>query len=185
MDKHLQNFNIVHAALAADRYRLIAKDEAVAPGETPRHFTHGKKNAGPEELTETGAFRGWTQDEVRAHMHEVVEAAIQDSYGTYITPLAADTHYILIDDINTPEKLEKSTVYAAALEVESSPGNRQKVLKIKADPDPALARRAANACAARINQECGDPAVRNGEQAWRLPGFLNNKPKHRAADGSA
>ena len=185
MNKHLQNFEVVHAALNADRYRLIAKDEAVAPGKTPRHFTHGKKNAGPEELTETGAFRGWTQDEVRAHMHEVVEAAIQDSYGTYITPLAADTHYILIDDINTPEKQEKSGKYAAALEVESSPGNRQKVLKIKADPDPTLAKKAANACAARINAECGDPAVRNGEQAWRLPGFANNKPKHKRPDGSA
>lgn len=185
MDKHLQNFNIVHAALGATRYRLIAKDEAVAPGETPRHFTHGKKEAGPEGLTETGAFRGWTQDEVRAHMPEVVEAARRDNYGTYITPLSTDTHYILIDDINTPEKQEKSGKYAAALEVESSPGNRQKILKIKADPDPAIARRAANATAARINAECGDPAVRNGEQAWRLPGFANNKPKHKRLDGSA
>lgn len=185
MNKHIQNFEVVHAALAADRYRLIAKDEAAAPGETPRHFTHGKKEAGPDGLTETGAFRGWTPDEVRTHMPRVVKDAIQGSYGTYVTPLSSDTHYILIDDINTPEKLEKSTVYAAALEVESSPGNRQKVLKIKADPDPALARRAANACAARINAECGDPAVRNGEQAWRLPGFTNNKPKHRQPDGSA
>ena len=185
MSKHLQNFNIVHAALGATRYRLIAKDEAAAPGETPRHFTHGKKAAGPAGLTETGAFVGWTPDEVRAHMPEVVEAARRDSYGTYVTPLSADTHFILIDDINTTEKLEKSGKYAAALEVESSPGNRQKILKIKADPDPAIARRAANACAARINTECGDPAVRNGEQAWRLPGFANNKPKHRAADGSA
>lgn len=185
MNKHIQNFEVVHSALAADRYRLIAKDEAVAPGETPRHFAHGKKAAGPEGLTETGAFRGWTPDEVRAHMHEVVQTAEKDRCGTYITPLSTDTHYILIDDINSPEKLEKSKIYSAALTVESSPGNRQAVLKIKADPDPAIAKKAANACAARINAECGDPAVRNGEQAWRLPGFANNKPKHRQPDGSA
>ena len=185
MNKHIQNFNIVHAALGATRYRLIAKDEAFRPGETPRHFTHGKKEAGPEELTPTGAFRGWPPEEVRAHMPEVVEAAEKDRYGTYITPLSADTHYILIDDINSPEKREKSEIYAAALVIESSPGNRQAVLKIKANPDPAIARRAANACAARINAECGDPAVRNGEQAWRMPGFANNKPKHRTPDGSA
>lgn len=185
MNKHIQNFNIVHAALGATRYRLIAKDEAAAPGETPRHFTHGKKAAGPAGLTETGAFVGWTPDEVRAHMPEVVEAAEKDRYGTYVTPLSVGTHYILIDDINTTEKLEKSGKYAAALEVESSPGNRQKVLKIKADPDPIIAKKAANATAARINAECGDPAVRNGEQAWRMPGFANNKPKHRTPDGSA
>lgn len=185
MNKHIQNFEVVHAALAADRYRLIAKDEAAAPGETPRHFAHGKKAAGPEGLTETGAFRGWTPDEVRAHMHEVVQTAEKDRCGTYITPLSTDTHYILIDDINSPEKLEKSKIYSAALTVESSPGNRQAVLKIKADPDPAIAKKAANACAARINAECGDPAVRNGEQAWRLPGFANNKPKHQRPDGSA
>ena len=185
MNKHLQNFEVVHAALGATRYRLIAKDEAAAPGETPRHFTHGKKAAGPAGLTETGAFVGWTPGEVRTHMHEVVEAAEKDRYGTYVTPLSVGTHYILIDDINSPEKLEKSRAYAAALEVESSPGNRQKVLKIKADPDPTLAKKAANATAARINAECGDPAVRNGEQAWRMPGFANNKPKHRQPDGSA
>lgn len=182
MNNHTQNFNIVHAALGATRYRLTARAEAGIKGQ--RDFTHGKKEAGPEGLTETGAFRGWQPEEVRAHMPKVAQTATQDRYGTYITPLSTDTHYILIDDINTPEKQEKSEKYAAALEVESSPGNRQKVLKIKADPDPIIAKKAANACAARINAECGDPAVRNGEQAWRMPGFANNKPKHQRPDGS-
>lgn len=178
-------FEVVHAALGAERYRLTAKDENTPEGEQPKHFTYGKWFSGPDELTETGAFIGWLAWEVIEHMPEVVKMTERGRYGTYITPLAKDTHYVLIDDINTPEKLEKSKKYEAALVIESSPGNRQAVLKIRAEADPQLAKKAANATAARINAECGDPAVRNGEQAWRLPSFNNNKPKHQRSDGSA
>lgn len=178
-------FEVVHAALGADRYRITAKDENTPAGEQPKHFTYGKWFSGPDERTETGAFRGWLAWEVIEHMPEVVKMTERGRFGTYITPLSKDTHYVLIDDINTPEKLEKSQKYGAALVIESSPGNRQAVLKIRAEADPQLAKKAANACAARINAECGDPAVRNGEQAWRMPGLVNNKPKHRGPDGSA
>lgn len=183
MAENIRDFERVHAALGADRYRLTAKEDNPI-GNEGRHFAYGKKDAGADELTATGAFRGWTLEEVRKHMPEVVRTAQGGRYGTYVTPLDAGTHYILIDDINSPEKQEKAGKYAPALMCESSPGNRQAILKIRADGDPEIAKKAANACAARINQECGDPAVRNGEQAWRMPGFDNNKPKHRTAEGA-
>lgn len=183
MAENIRDFEVVHAALGAQRYRLTAKEDNPVNGEG-RHFAYGKREAGPEGLTVTGAFRGWSAEEVRKHMPEVVKTATGGRYGTYVTPLSGDTHYILIDDINSAEKLEKAGKYSAALVCESSPGNRQAVLKIRADGDSEIAKKAANACAARINAECGDPAVRNGEQAFRLAGFANNKPKHME-DGQA
>lgn len=183
MAKEIMDFERVHAALGADRYRLTAKEDNPLQGEG-RHFAYGKKEAGEDELTPTGAFRGWTPEQVREHMPEVVKTAEGGRYGTYVTPLSADTHYILIDDINSQEKLALAGKYAAALVCESSPGNQQRVLKVQADGDSTLAKKAANATAARINAECGDPSVKNGEQAWRMPGFNNNKPKHMK-DGQA
>lgn len=183
MAKEIMDFEVVHAALGADRYRLTAKEDNPI-GNEGRHFAYGKKDAGADELTATGAFRGWTPEEVRNHMPQVVKTAAGGRYGTYVTPLSGDTHYILIDDVNTPDKREKAGKYSAALVCESSPGNQQAVLKVRADGDPRIAKAAANATAARINQECGDPQVKNGEQAWRMPGFNNNKPKHMK-DGQA
>lgn len=178
MAKEIMDFEVVHKALGADRYRLTAKEDNPLEGEG-KHFAYGKKEAGPDELTATGAFKGWSTDQVRSQMHKVVQTAQGGRYGTYVTPLSEGTHYILIDDINSQEKLALAGKYAAALVSESSPGNQQWVLKIKADSDPAIARAAANVTAARINVECGDPAVKNGEQAFRLAGFNNNKPKHQ------
>lgn len=183
MAKEIMDFEVVHKALGADRYRLTAKEDNPLEGEG-KHFAYGKKEAGPDELTATGAFKGWSTDQVRSQMHKVVQTAQGGRYGTYVTPLSAETHYILIDDINSQEKHEKAGKYAPALVCESSPGNCQAVLKIKADSDLRIAKVAANATAARINQECGDPQVKNGEQAWRMPGFSNNKPKHRTAEGA-
>ena len=183
MAEELNNFERVHQALGAGRYRLTAKEDNPVGGEG-RHFAYGKKEAGADGLTATGAFKGWSAEEVRKHMSKVVQTASGGRYGTYVTPLDPGTHYILIDDINSAEKLEKAAKYAAALVCESSPGNRQAILKIRADGDPQIAKMAANACAARINQECGDPQVKNGEQAFRLAGFANNKPKHLTAEGA-
>ena len=184
MAENIKIFERIHAALGASRYRLTAKEDSPVGGGEGKHFAYGKKDAGPDGLTATGAFRGWSAEEVREHMPKVVKTAAGGRYGTYVTPLDSGTHYILIDDINSPEKEEKAGKYAPALVCESSPGNRQAILKIRADGDPALAKAAANATAARINQECGDPSVRNGEQAWRMPGFDNNKPKHRTEEGA-
>ncbi|WP_394027285.1 DNA-primase RepB domain-containing protein [Desulfovibrio falkowii] len=181
MSKNIRYFDAIHTALGADRYRLTARAEAGIEGQ--RDFTFGKKAAGPEGLTETGAFKGWTPDEVRFHMPEVVKSAQKDKYGVYITPLSESTYYINVDDINTPEKLAKLAQYSPAVIVESSPGNQQAILKIRADGDPKITQKAANATALRINRECGDPGVKNGVQAWRLPGFVNNKPKHRQENG--
>ena len=98
--------------------------------------------------------------------------------GTYITPIAADTHYIVIDDIKTAEQMEAVRGLAPAYIGSSSRGSYQAVLKVHACPDPVIARLAANATAAQLNEKYGDPAVKNGSQPFRLPGFDNHKPKH-------
>lgn len=171
-------------ALGADRYRVTSKLDAPAAEMTPdqinrSHFTFGKR----EDLA-TGAIQqgqpaqGFTKEQVQEWMPKIESWGDKKDRGTYVTPISSNTHFIVVDDIKTPQQLEAVRGLAPAYIGSSSRGSYQAVLKVHAHSDPQIARLAANATAAELNQKFGDPAVKNGSQPFRLPGFDNHKPKH-------
>lgn len=172
------------AAMGADRYRITSKLDAPAAGMTQDEidrssFVFGKReDIAAGVITHGDASRGFTAEEVREWMPKIEAYGDKQDRGTYVTPLAAGVHYIVVDDIKTPEQLQAVRALEPAYIGESSRGSFQAVLKIYAHNDPTAARKAANAVTAELNKAYGDPAVRNGVQAFRLPGFHNHKLKH-------
>ena len=184
-------FEKFNAALGADRYRVTSKLDAPAEGMTAEqvnksHFTFGKReDLAAGVISQGQPARGFTREEVAAWMPKIQAWGDKKDRGTYVTPIAADTHYIVIDDIKTAEQMEAVRNLAPAYIGASSRGSYQAVLKVHACSDPTIARLAANATAAELNTRFGDPAVKNGSQPFRLPGFDNHKPKHLDEKGQS
>lgn len=172
------------AAIGADRYRITSKLDAPAAGMTQDEINRSSFAFGKREdfaagrISESQPALGFTAAQVAEWMPKIEAYGDKQDRGTYVTPLAKGVHYIVIDDIKTPEQLASVKAMEPSYIGESSHGSFQAVLKIHASSDPATARLAANATAAQLNQQYGDPAVRNGSQPFRLPGFENHKPKH-------
>ena len=178
------------AALGADRYRITSKLDAPAPGMTQDEinrssFAFGKReDLAAGRISEGQPALGFTAAQVVEQMPKIAAWGDKSDRGTYVTPLAKGVHYIVVDDIRTPEQLEAVQALSPAYIGESSKGSFQAVLKIHAHTtDPETARLAANATAAELNTRFGDPAVRNGSQPFRMPGFQNHKPKHIDENG--
>ncbi len=101
----------------------------------------------------------------------------------YLTPRSERCHFILVDDM-TPDRLAalKSTGFAPAIVIESSPGNFQAILKIEKasskDEADDLEKRAANAIIRRLNADFGDPKISGAIHPHRMPGTRNCKPKY-------
>ena len=184
-------FEKFNAALGADRYRITSKLDAPAPEMTPdqinrQHFTFGKReDLAAGVISQGQPARGFTPGEVAAWMPKIESWGDKKDRGTYVTPLSAETHYIVVDDIRTAEQLEGVRRLAPAYIGSSSRGSYQAVLKVHAHSDPQIARLAANATAAELNTRFGDPAVKNGSQPFRFPGFDNHKPKHLDEKGQS
>ena len=176
------------AALGADRYRITSKLDAPAPGMTQDEinrssFAFGKReDLAAGRISEGQPAQGFTAAQVVEQMPKIAAWGDKPDRGTYVTPLAPGVHYIVVDDIKTPAQLEAVQALSPSYIGESSRGSYQAVLKIHATADPTTARAAANAVTAELNSKFGDPAVRNGSQPFRLPGFSNHKPK-RAENG--
>lgn len=178
------------AALGADRYRITSKLDAPAPGMTQDEidrssFVFGKKeDVAAGIITQQDPSRGFTTLEMQEWMPKIEAYGDKSDRGTYVTPLAKGVHFVVVDDIKTPEQLQAVQGLSPAYIGESSKGSFQAVLKIHATANPANARDAAKAVTAELNRLYGDPAVRNGSQPFRLPGFENHKPKHRENNAS-
>lgn len=170
-------------AIGADRYRITSKLDAPGAGMTKEEIEKSSFAFGKREdiaaglITQGDASRGFTAEEVREWMPKISDYGDKQDRGTYVTPLAQGVHYIVIDDIKTSAQLEAVRAMEPAYIGESSRGSFQAVLKIHSHSDPATARKAANTVTAELNSKFGDPAVRNGVQPFRLPGFQNHKPK--------
>jgi len=183
MDRN-EIFKTFNEALGADRYRITSKLDAPGEGMTPdqinkQHFTFGKREDLAAGVIQQGQpAQGFTKEQVQEWMPKIEAWGDKKDRGTYVTPLSAETHYIVVDDIRTAEQLEGVRGLSPAYIGASSRGSYQAVLKVHACPDPVIARLAANATAAELNTKFGDPAVKNGSQPFRLPGFDNHKPKH-------
>ena len=177
------------AAMGADRYRITSKLDAPGAGMTKEEIEKSSFAFGKREdiaaglITQGDASRGFTAEEVREWMPKIEAYGDKPDRGTYVTPLTKGVHYIVVDDIRTPAQLEAVEALSPAYVGESSRGSFQAVFKIHATADHATARDAANAVTAQLNKDYGDPAVRNGVQPFRMPGFENHKPKHIDENG--
>lgn len=171
-------------ALGAERYRITSKLDVAEYGMSAqdvnrRSFVFGKQEdvlAGIIQADQPS--RGYTATEVAEHMQKISAYGDKSDRGTYVTPISSNTHYIVIDDIKTQSQLDSVCALAPAYLGESSRGSFQAVLKVRACEDAEIAQIAANKTTAELNQKFGDPAVRNGQQPFRLPGFENHKLKH-------
>ena len=159
------------AAVGAERYRVTCiKMEADGGTKT---FILDKKG---------GASRGFTPDEMAAHMPEMLRLQRRGE-NVYYTPLSDEKHHILIDDM-TRDSLKKlqEDGYRPAVVLESSPGNYQCLLTI-----PQLGsefdRDVGNRITERLNREYGDKNLCGCIHPHRAPGFENRKPKHKREDG--
>ena len=167
-----QQFRRYAAAVGAERYRVTCiKMEADGGKKT---FILDKKG---------GASRGFTPDEIAAHMPEMLRLQ-QRGENVYYTPLSDEKHHILIDDM-TRDSLKKlqEDGFRPAVILESSPGNYQCLLTI-----PQLGtkhdRDVGNRITERLNREYGDKKLCGCIHPHRAPGFENRKPKHQREDGS-
>ena len=171
-------------ALGADRYRITSKLDAPAPGMSADEINRSSFAFGKREDLATGRISegqpalGFSAAQVAEWMPKISAWGDKPDRGTYVTPISVGVHYIVVDDIKTPAQLEAVQALSPAYIGESSKGSFQAVLKIHATADPATARLAANVVTAELNSRFGDPAVRNGSQPFRFPGFSNHKPKH-------
>lgn len=151
------------AAVGAERYRVTCiKMEADGGKKT---FILDKKD---------GASRGFTPDEMAAHMPEMLRLQ-QRGENVYYTPLSDEKHHILIDDM-TRDSLKKlqEDGYRPAVVLESSPGNYQCLLTI-----PQLGsefdRDVGNRISEPLNREYGDKKLSGCIHPHRAPGFENRK----------
>ena len=155
-----------HAALDAPAYRL----SFVARRDNLTTFVHGK------ERGSDGTERCYSADEVE-HLIPFCSAKNLAGYEVYVTPISDDWHYLVVDDLNSTgyEKLI-NTGYRPSLVIESSPGNRQAILKTsKAESSPAE-QSAANKVMQTLNKTVGDPNFSGAVHGMRMAGFANKKP---------
>lgn len=160
------------AAVNADRIRVTCI--RMEPGGDKKVFILDKKD---------GATKGFTPEELRARVPEMLRLQ-QRGENIYYTPLSANRHHILIDDM-TRESVEKlyADGFRPAIVQESSPGNYQCVLTIPKLQSP-YDRDVGNRLTERLNKQYGDPKLSGCIHPHRAPGFANFKPKHRKEDGS-
>jgi len=168
----LTDFRKYHEAVGADRYRVTAI--RLRENGTKSAFVLDKRG---------GSSAGFTTREIAWRMGEM-QRLEQRGENLYYTPLSAQRHHILIDDLST-DKLQRflGDGYKPAVVIESSPGNYQAVLNV---PKLRMANEqdAANRLCRMLNQRYGDPNLSGAVHPHRAPGFTNRKPERQRADGS-
>ncbi len=130
-----------------------------------------------------GITRGFTPQEIEQRMPEM-RRLHRRGENLYYTPLSADKHHILIDDMNR-EKLDRLVRegYRPATVLESSVGNYQAIITIKKLGTPHD-RQVGNRLSDALNREYGDPKLSGCIHPHRAPAFENRKPRRQRPDGS-
>lgn len=153
------------AALGAEFYRITLVERNAAA----RRMNVGK-GKGPN-----GEEKFFTAEEVRK-MIPKLEFWNARGNDIYITPIDADYHYILIDDLPLKGKKYVEENYSPVLVQTSSKNNWQAVLKIPRKEATKEEQSAANELMRRINTEAGgDEKISAVVHPFRLAGFQNKK----------
>ncbi|WP_448807760.1 relaxase/mobilization nuclease domain-containing protein [Aminobacterium mobile] len=154
------------AALGAEFYRITL----VERGPAARRMNVGKGKG------ENGKEKFYTAEEVK-NMIPKLEFWNAKKNDIYVTPIDADYHFILIDDLPLEGKRYVEENYAPVLIQTSSRDNWQAVLKVSRKENTKEEQSAANELMRRINVEVGgDSKISAVVHPFRLAGFQNKKP---------
>ena len=168
----LTQFKQYHEAVGADRYRVTAI----------RLRENGTKSAFVLDKRGSSSV-GFTTREIAWRMGEM-QRLERRGENLYYTPLSAQRHHILIDDLSA-DKLQRllGDGYKPAVVLESSPGNYQALLNV---PKLGLPNEqdVANRLCRVLNERYGDPNLSGAIHPHRAPGFTNRKPERQRPDGS-
>lgn len=154
------------AALGAEFYRITV----VERGPAARRMNVGKGKG------KNGEEKFFTAEEVR-DMIPKLEFWNARGNDIYITPIDADYHYILADDLTLSGKKYVEENYAPVLVQSSSKNNWQAVLKIPRKEATKEEQSAANELMRKINVEAGgDEKISAVVHPFRMAAFCNKKP---------
>jgi len=159
--KKVNAWRAQHQALNAEQYRITL---------IPR-----KTNANPWVLgKKAGQETFFTAEEVEAKIPLMRQKNAQ-GYDIYITPMDADNHYIVLDDLTAAEHVKMNQEgYSPTLVQESSKDNRQAIFKVAKTGDPDE-QAAANAVVVELNRRHGDQNFSGVVHPFRMAGFSNKK----------
>lgn len=154
-------------ALGAEFYRITLVERRAAG----RRMNVGKGKG------KNGEEKFFTAEEVRK-MIPKLEFWNARGNDIYVTPIDADYHYILIDDLPLSGKKYVEENYSPVLIQTSSRDNWQAVLKVSRMENTKEEQSAANILMKKINVESGgDEKISAVVHPFRLAGFMNKKPE--------
>ena len=175
-EKQAELFKVYDRALQAERYRVTAIKMDQSGSKKP--WVVDKKKG------ETSI--GYTAEELLHNMPKLI-GIDKSERNIYYTPLSNEYHYLLIDDM-TKESLRQLIAvdgYSPAVQIESSPGNYQVILKVKKlGIEPRIENSLANTLVKQLNEKYGDKNLSGVRHPHRAPGFINLKQKHKREDGT-
>lgn len=154
-------------ALGAEFYRITLVERRAAG----RRMNVGKGKG------KNGEEKFYTPEEVR-DMIPKLEFWNARGNDIYITPIDADYHYILCDDLTLSGKKYVEENYSPVLIQASSKNNWQAILRVPRKENTKEEQSAANILMKKINVEAGgDSKISAVIHPFRLAGFRNKKPE--------
>ncbi len=165
-------------ALGAEKYRITLKPRAETgiDGRKLYDQNYGNKgNKGNRGFVE----RFWSKDEITAEITKL-RAKNAQGYDIYITPISAEFHHIVVDDMDTEKErgLLEAGIKPAIIQ-RSSENNKQAIFIIEkqkkggsSESNQAMANKIVHA----FNQKWGDPKFNGVVHPFRMAGFSNKKP---------
>ncbi len=167
----LNNFKNYHNAVRADKYRVTCIK--IAEDNTKQAFILDKQYQ----------INGFTPEQIQDRLQEMLKIQAKGN-NIYLTPISAHKHHILVDDMDN-EKLAKLLTdgYKPATIIESSPNNYQAILTIS-KLGSEFDKNVGNRLTEKLNKQYGDEKLSGCIHPHRVPGFENQKPKHKRADGT-
>ncbi len=155
------------AALGAEFYRITLVERRGAA----RRMNVGKGKG------KNGEEKFYTPEEVR-DMIPKLEFWNARGNDIYITPIDADYHYILCDDLPLSGKKYVEENYEPVLVQTSSKDNWQAIIKVPRAEPTKEEQSCANILMKKINVEAGgDSKISAVVHPFRLAGFMNKKPE--------
>lgn len=153
-------------ALGAEFYRITL----VERGPAARRMNLGKGKG------ENGKEKFYTAEEVK-NMIPKLEFWNARGNDIYVTPIDADYHFILIDDLPLEGKKYVEENYAPVLVQSSSKNNWQAVIKVPRAEPTKEEQSCANILMKKNNVEAGgDSKISAVVHPFRMAGFCNKKP---------
>lgn len=166
-------FAAYHAALGADRYRIVSRRQDPQSGKVLTMVLDRR----------AGETIGFSPEELRARFAEL-ERRDQRGEDLHVTPLSAQLHHLVVDGL-TADSLTALQAQGAcpAVVLACSPGRYQAVLTVPRVAPDATDERAAKRLMRELNRAFGDPRATGAMYPHRLPGAHIHRPWHRGADG--